>query len=93
MKRIKKFEKFTSDDLWKLRKEINLLSYSDDDFENSFHLNAHDMFCFFDGYIDFLIETAEERGMRKTDYLTLDSKEMLREWWLCSDDYSWIRYN
>ena len=55
----KTFEKLTSAELSKLRKEIILNSLYVSDYENSFGFDANDICCFFDGYVSYLEELAK----------------------------------
>lgn len=50
----------TRDKLDQLRGDIVLCSLYADDYENSFGIDRHDVQDFFDGYIEFLEELAEE---------------------------------
>jgi hypothetical protein len=57
----KRFEDFTREDLGQLRSEIRLNSLFYSDYENSFGINRKSVALFFDSYIDFLWEEAEEK--------------------------------
>lgn len=91
----KNFEDLTEEELWKLRKEIVLNSLYLSDYTNSYYFNTNDLSIFFDGYIDYLYELADE-----DDFSYDDLDELLREydndtnlysWFNCYDDLSWIK--
>lgn len=90
---MKKFDELTSSELWKLRNEITLNSIYIADYENSFRFNAKDVCNFFDGFIDYLSDEAEEDGI--TDFEVAlekyDNEEFLYTWFLCFDDLSWVK--
>lgn len=96
MARKKNFEKLTSAELWKLRKEIVLNSVYIYDYDNSFSFNPWDVGSFFDGYVGYLKELAEEDGFEGTDFYLFekyDTEENLYSWFLCYDDLKKIRNN
>lgn len=93
----KAFEKLTSAELWKLRKEIVLNSVYTYDYNNSFGFNPCDIGSFFDGYVSYLEEIAEEDGFTEWGNIfkmfeKYDTEENLYCWFLCSDDFSWVRF-
>ena len=88
----KAFEELTSAELLQLRKEIILNSILIYDYTNSFGFNPWDICSFFDGYVSYLEELAEEDGYEGIDYLMkYDTEENLYSWFLCYDDLSRIR--
>ena len=89
----KAFGELTSAELSQLRKEIVLNSVYIYDYTNSFGFNRWDIGSFFDGYVSYLEELAEEDGYEGIDYLTkYDTEENLYSWFLCYDDLSWVRF-
>lgn len=86
---MKHLEDLTQDELWALRKEIVLNSLFIHDYRNSFGISPKSACDFFDGYVSFLEELAEETG---TTWTAQDSPEHLHQWLLCYDDYSWVEY-
>jgi hypothetical protein len=93
---IKTFEDLTIEELWKLRKEIVLNSIYYADYVNSFGFNSKDVCYFFDEYIEYIDELAEEEEGTLLDMETLfekyDNKENLWSWFNCFDDLSWIGF-
>jgi hypothetical protein len=96
MKKKKNFADLTCEELWKLRKEIVLKSIYYADYVNSFGFNSEDVCYFFDGYIDYIDELAEEKEGTLLDMDTLfekyDNKENLWSWFNCFEDLSWVRH-
>jgi hypothetical protein len=93
----KTFEELTSAELTKLRKEIVLNSLYVSDYHNSFGFNANDIGCFFEGYVSYLEEIAEEDGFTEWGNIfkmfeKYDTEENLYCWFLCYDDLSWVRF-
>ena len=89
----KAFEELTSAELLQLRKEIILNSILIYDYTNSFGFNPWDICSFFDGYVSYLEELAEEDGFESVDFLEeYDTEENLYSWFLCFDDLSWVRF-
>lgn len=93
---IKQFGYLNKEELWKLRKEIVLKSIYYADYVNSFGFNSKDVCYFFDGYIDYIDELAEEEEGTLLDMDTLfekyDNKENLWCWFNCFDDLSWVGF-
>ena len=87
----KPFEELSKEELWTLRGEIVLNSLFISDYRNSFGLSPKSVCDFFDGYCSFLWDLAEEAGAG--DWDDQDSPEHLWEWFLSSDDYSWVNYS
>ena len=91
----KAFEELTSAELLQLRKEIILNSILIYDYTNSFGFNPWDICSFFDGYVSYLEELAEEDGFEGVGLCFLekyDTEENLYSWFLCYDDLSWVRF-
>ena len=92
----KRFEKFTKNDLAKLRKEIVLNSVYTSDYNNSFGISADSLCSFFDGYVSYLEELAEEDNFKYDDMFALfnkyDTIDNLYSWYCCFDDFSWVEY-
>ena len=63
----KRLGDFTPDDLAQLRKEVVLNSLYYTDYRNSFGIDCHSASLFFDSYLSFISEMAEEDGY-KWDY-------------------------
>lgn len=59
---MKRLEEFTRDDLAKFRKDIVLNSMFFSDYKNSFGIEEHSASLFFDSYLDFICEIADEDG-------------------------------
>lgn len=92
----KRFEDLTREDLAKLRDEIVLNSLFIHDYENSFGFDPNSVCMFFDSYISYLDELAEEDGVYIEDtfeffdkYDTLDN---LESWYNCYEDFDWVKY-
>lgn len=91
---MKSFEQLTIDELWELRVQITLGSHYISDYENSFGFNPFSICTFFDGYLDYLWELAEEEYGEQTEYehtLKKDNKSNLYSWFNCYDDLSWVK--
>jgi hypothetical protein len=76
--------------LWKLRKEIVLGSLYYSDYANSFGFTTHSVCDFFDSYLDYLVELAEEKfGINYTyeDALSFDNEYNLYNWWGCYETF------
>lgn len=93
----KNFENLTLAELVKLRKEIVLNSLYISDYDNSFGFNPNHICTFFDGYVSYLEELAEEDGYTEWDNIfkmfnLYDTEENLYAWFMCSDDLSWVKF-
>jgi hypothetical protein len=92
---MKRFEDLTSKELLDLRNEIILNSIFVADYENSFGFNSKDVSYFFDGYLSFISELAEEDGNKDLEIGELcakyDNEDNLWGWFNCYDDLSWVR--
>lgn len=80
------FNDVTQEMLWKLRMEIRLNSFYVHDYDNSFGLTALSVSDFFDSYVEYLGELAEEEfGKYYTldDVFSFDNEDNLYNWWGC----------
>lgn len=68
----------TIDDILNLRKEITLNSVETRDYTNTLGVDPNWVANFFDGYLDYLVEIAEEGNV--VDFLDLDTEENLKNW-------------
>lgn len=93
---MKKFEDLTREDLAKLRKEIVLNSLYISDYENSFGISADSVGSFFDGYVSYLEELAEEDNFKYDDMFPLfkkyDTIDNLYSWYCCFEEFDWVKY-
>lgn len=95
---IKRLEDFTREDLAQLREEVVLNSIYTADYRNSFGISDHSAYTFFDSYMEFICELAEEDGY-EWDYRTFDeflkaydTTDNLYNWWSCYDGFDWVVY-
>lgn len=92
----KRFEDLTREDLAKLRGEIVLNSLYISDYENSFGFSAKSVNLFFDSYVSFLDELAEENGDIIEDtfefFNKYDTIDNLENWYGCYEDFDWVEY-
>ena len=76
--------------LWALRTEITLGSLYTSDYENSFQILPRMVQDFFDGYIEYLWELAEEKNNKNIDFEDLveiyDNADNLEGWYYCFDE-------
>ena len=76
--------------LWVLRTEITLGSLYTSDYENSFQILPRMVQDFFDGYIEYLWELAEEKNKKDMDFEDLvenyDNTDNLESWYYCFDE-------
>lgn len=87
------FKDLTKEQLWQLRTEITLGSLFTSHFRNSFHFAPRPTQEFFDGYVEYIEELAEESGyLDPKAWASLDTPDHLYDWFLCHDDFSWM-YN
>lgn len=73
-------EKWLGDnDLWNLRKEINLNSVFLSDYENSFGIPAKNVYKFFEGYNDYIYDRMSSEGENNFDtaFSKYDNEEEL----------------
>lgn len=78
----------TFEDVVGLRKEIVLNSLYYSDYENSYGVDCHAVCDFFDGYVEYMAELAEEEGKAIEVNMTwneffesYDTAENLEAWW------------
>lgn len=93
---MKRFEDFDENDLAKLRKEICLNSIYVADYENSFAIAPESVCAFFDGFVSFMQELAEENNEDISDsdiFEKYDTIDNLVSWYYCYDDFSWVKYD
>lgn len=92
----KNFENLTKEELVELRKEIILNSLFVDDYENSFGFDANHIATFFEGYVSYLEELANEDGFKYHTAFELfekyESDENLWSCFNCYDDLSWVTF-
>ena len=91
------FADLSSAQLADLRKEIVLNSLYISDYDNSFGFDSNHISTFFDGYVSYLEELAEEDGYTEWDNIfkmfdIYDTEENLYAWFMCSDDLSWVKF-
>lgn len=91
------FADLSSAQLADLRKEIVLNSLYISDYDNSFGFDSNHINSFFDGYVSYLEELAEEDGYTEWDNILkmfdiYDTEENLWDWFNCSDDLSWVKF-
>lgn len=97
MKR-KRFENFTKEELWQLRKEIKLNSLFVSDYRNTFGISERSVCDFFDGYMEYLSEVAWENAgggdveVSLEEVFEYDSAAHLWDWFHCFDDFTWIEF-
>ena len=76
--------------LWALRTEISLGSLYTSDYENTFRILPIIVQNFFDGYIEYLWEVAEENNKKDMDFEDLveiyDNADNLEGWYYCFDE-------
>ena len=98
---MKRFENFTKEDLQSLRNEIVLNSLYVSDYNNSFGISANSVCDFFDSYMSFIEEMANEDGFEFgyqckhtfADFFEkYDTIDNLLEWYGCYEDFSWVEY-
>lgn len=96
---MKKFEDFSRDDLWALRKQVTVNSIYVSDYQNNLGISAKSASIFFDGWLDFCQELMEEDGKDKPgdnffDYFDeYDNADTLEQWFLCCCDFDWVKYD
>lgn len=96
---MKKFEDFSKEDLWKLRCEVSVNSLYYSDYQNSFGLDTHSVYDFFDSWLSYMQNEMEEdrhkdAGDKFFDYFDqYDNADFLWSWFMCYEDFSWVKYN
>lgn len=91
------FADLTSAELAKLRSEIVLNSLYESDYVNSFGFDSIHIFTFFDAYVSYLEELAEEDGYTEWDNIfkmfdIYDTEENLWSWFNCYDNLKWVKF-
>lgn len=85
----------TREELRDLRNEIVLNSLYTSDYENTHHILPRDAQNFFDGYVEYLYELAEENG-ENPDIQDLcikyDNADNLENWYYCFDENPLLNY-
>ena len=85
----------TREELRDLRNEIVLNSLYTSDYENTHHILPRDAQNFFDGYVEYLYELAEENG-EKPDIEDLcikyDNPDNLENWYYCFEGNPLLNY-
>lgn len=95
---MKRFEEFTKEDLWALRKEIVVNSIHFDDYRNSFGIDKYSVSNFFDSYLDYLEELMlfdgkEDANDKFFDYLDeYDNSDNLLEFYNTYETFDWVEY-
>ena len=74
----------TMEQLKQLRSEIVLGSLYTSDYKNSLNIDIREVQDFFDGYVEYLWEIAEENG--SSDIYEYDTQENLESWYNCFDE-------
>ena len=74
----------TMEQLKQLRSEIVLGSLYTSDYKNSLNIDIREVQDFFDGYVEYLWEIAEENGGADID--EYDTQENLESWYNCFDE-------
>lgn len=85
----------TREELWDLRKEIVLNSLYTSDYENTHHILPRDAQNFFDGYVEYLYELAEENGEEPDIHdlcIKYDNADNLENWYYCFDENPLLNY-
>ena len=86
----------TKTNLWNLRTEISLGSLYTSDYENTFRILPIIVQNFFDGYIEYLWELAEENNKKDMDFEDLveiyDNADNLEGWYYCFDEDPLLTY-
>ena len=79
----------SEENLWKLRQEIKLGSLFIADYRNSFGVDPHKVYDFFDGFLEFVEEEMREDhpGFNDAAFWELlpdyDTPEYLLDWYSC----------
>lgn len=85
----------TKEELCDLRNEIVLNSLYTSDYENTHHILPRDVQDFFDSYVEYLYELAEEDG-EELDIMDLcakyDNPNNLENWYNCFEDNPLLNY-
>lgn len=98
---MKRLENFKREDLERFRKDIVLNSLFVSDYQNSFGITPDSACLFFDSFMSFLEDLAEEDGFdigkgTPEDYerffAQYDTIDNLEDWHGCYEDFSWVEY-
>jgi hypothetical protein len=86
------FNNLSQTDLWNYRCGIDISSIIISDFTNPFGITEKSMCTFFNGYLEYLWELAEEKHLEPTygDILEFDNSETLYDWYNCYGDFTWV---
>ena len=87
-------DEMTDKQLWELRQEIVLNSLYYSDYRNSFGFDTHSVCDFFDGYMEYLGELAEEvfgDGYTLDQLFGFDGVYNLSAWYGCFEQSPFIR--
>ena len=93
---IKKFEDFTSAELWALRLKVVVNSHYLADYENDYGISTVSLANFFEGYYDYINELAEEKYNECDHNLVMrefDNEDNLFSWFNCHEDFEWVKYD
>ena len=96
---MKKFEDFSKEDLWALRNEVVVNSPYLSDYQNSFGLDTHSVYDFFDSWLSYMQSEMEEDGHKDAGdkffgyFDQYDNADFLWSWFMCYEDFSWVKYN
>lgn len=94
---IKRFEEFSSKELWALRKKIVVNSVFLADYENQYGIDTVSLCNFFDGYYSFIWELAEEDHGKNLEHSFVmdnyDTEENLYNWYNCHEEFEWVTYD
>lgn len=85
----------TREELRDLRKEIVLNSLYTSDYKNTHHILPRDAQNFFDGYVEYLYELAEENGEEPDIHdlcIKYDNADNLENWYYCFDENPLLNY-
>ena len=82
----------TLEEVFDLRKQIVLNSLYISDYKNNLGVDQSEACDFFDGFMDYIQEIAEEDGFPLTEntydvfFGRYDNEENLENWWHCFED-------
>ncbi len=95
---MKRLENFKREDLAEFRKQIVLNSLFVSDYQNSLGISSDSACLFFDSFMSFIEDLAEEDGFKLTDknwkefFEKYDTLDNLEDWHGCYEDFSWVEY-
>lgn len=94
---IKRFEEFSSKELWALRQKVVVNSVFLADYENQYGIDTVSLCNFFDGYYSFIWELAEEDHGKNLEHSFVmdnyDTEENLYNWYNCHEEFDWVTYD